>query len=170
MSKSKVREREVTPHSRSQTDRNTDTQTKRCVQNVSRKLSTVWEKNLCVPTGSRIWVRVGVTVNVLKVTISFGSDLEGQVSKVRMPLISMALPCSQHWHFTLIPYTCHLPLNVSDEHGNNPTATLPDPELTTTSSYLFRPRVLNLLIIPQNWVFMVLFNPLHSKRFLALSK
>jgi len=168
MSKSKVRKREFTPHSRSQTERNMDTHTKRFVQNVPRKLNTVWEKNPCVPTGSRVWVRVGATLNALKVTISFGSDLEGQVSKVRMPPISRALPCSQHRHFTLIPYTCHLPLNVSDEHGNNPIATLPVPELTTTSSYLFRPRVLNLLIIHQNWVFMILFNPFHSKRFQAL--
>ena len=87
-----------------------------------------------------------------------------------MPPISTALPCSHHRHFTLIPYTCHLPLNVSDEHDNNPRATLPVPQLTTTNSYLLRPRDLNLLIVPQKWVFIILFNPLHPKRFLALSK
>jgi hypothetical protein len=97
-----------------------------------------------------MWVREEVTLNVLKVTISFGSDLEGQVSKVRMPPLSMALPCFQHGYFTLILYICQLPLNVSSEHGNNPIVTLPIPDLTTTSSYLFRPRVLNPYIVPQN--------------------
>ena len=54
--------------------------------------------------------------------------------------------------------------------SNNPTVTLPVPDLTTTISYLFRPRVLNLITVPQNWVAMILFNPLHFKRFLAGSK
>jgi hypothetical protein len=48
--------------------------------------------------------------------------------------------------------------------------TLPIPDLTTTSSYLFRPRVLNPYIVPQNWVFMILFNPLHSERFWRFQK
>jgi hypothetical protein len=118
-----------------------------------------------------MWVREEVILNVLKVTICFGSDLEGQVSKVRMSPTSIALPCFHHRYFTLILLRiCYLPLNVSNEHGNNPIVTLPVRDLTTTGSYLFRPRVLNLLIVPQNWVFMILFKPSHSKRFLALSK
>jgi hypothetical protein len=46
----------------------------------------------------------------------------------------------------------------------NPTVTLPVPGLTTTMSYLFRTRILYLLILPQNWVAMILFNPMQSKR------
>jgi len=116
-----------------------------CKENLIR----IEKKSPCVPTGSRMWVREEVTLNVLKVTISFGCDLEGQISKVRMPPISMALPCFQHRYFTLI-LSRLLPLYVSNEHGNNPIVTLPVPYLTMTSSYLFRPRVLNLLILPQN--------------------
>jgi hypothetical protein len=64
-----------------------------------------------------MWVREEVKLNILRVTISFGSDLEGKVSKVRIPPISMALPCFQHGYFTLILYICHLLLNVSNKHG-----------------------------------------------------